>query len=50
MLQRFVLGALVLGHSLRASGTSFDLVLLHTADVMAVPGAGLWVTVVGFRV
>ncbi|CAE6931464.1 unnamed protein product [Symbiodinium natans] len=41
MLQRFVLGALVLGHSLRASGTSFDLVLLHTADVMAVPGAGL---------
>ena len=41
MLQRFVLGALVLGHSLKTSGTSFDLVLLHTADVMAVPGAGL---------
>ena len=41
MLQRFVLGALVLGHSLKANSTSFDLVLLHTADVMGVPGAGL---------
>ena len=41
MLQRFVLGALVLGHSLKMSGTIFDLVLLHTADVMGVPGAGL---------
>ena len=41
MLQRFVLGALVLGHSLKVSSTSFDMVLLHTADVMDVPGAGL---------
>ena len=40
MLQRFVLGALVLGHSLKSS-TNFDLVLLHTADVMEAPGAGL---------
>ena len=41
LLQRFVLGALVLGHSLKMSETRFDLVLLHTADVMNVPGAGL---------
>lgn len=29
----YVLGAIVLGQSLRKSGTSFDRVLLHTADV-----------------
>eukprot|EP00439_Symbiodinium_sp_Y106_P077821 s595_g16.t1 len=40
VLQRFILGAMVLGFSLKKSGTRHDCVLLHTPDVLAAPGAG----------